>query len=91
MLTQGAEQALREEILVEIGQQLAGFQRATGRVWRIGDVEFGVETTPDFERLRTRKGAYREPGDEDAGVASQTGAERITLIAAVVLKSAPTP
>jgi hypothetical protein len=85
---------LRLEILRRIGEQAQAISAATGRAWRLGDVAFGAEAGV-LGRAATAKGAYRDEGDAlfaaiddvdpDRALA---GAERITLVAAVVLKSA---
>lgn len=84
-----AVQALRESILAQVAEHIVGYERVTGRAWRLGDVEFGVEMALDSDRLRTRKGAYRGPSDGESDFEGLTGAERLTLTAEVVLKALP--
>lgn len=86
-------QKLREQILQDVQHHSERFREVTGRDWRLGDVEFGVETGSWSEERRSGKGAYRSDeakflsrdNDEDEA-AILTGAERITLIANVTLK-----
>jgi hypothetical protein len=90
---------LRLEILQRVAAQARAVSDATGRDWRLGDVAFGTEAGVRG-RAATAKGAYRDFDGvafaemlEDDGPSSEperilTGAERITLVAAVVLKSA---
>lgn len=88
-----AVQQLREQILRDVQLQAGRFREVTGRDWRLGDVEFGVETGSWSEERRSGKGAYRSDearflsrdSDEDEA-AILTGAERIMLIANVALK-----
>jgi len=88
-----AVQALRLEILEDVKKQIAEFNRATGRTWRIGDIAFGVRD-PRSES-RTGKGAYRSCDDsiadlfEEAGDEGITGSERISLVADVTLRALP--
>jgi hypothetical protein len=82
-------QHLRLEAIKEVRAQLPEFERTTGRSWRIGAIHFGV--ADDSYRAQSAKGGYRSAGlgeleDEETGLG---GSERITLIAEVVLKSAP--
>ncbi|MCC7414255.1 MAG: hypothetical protein IT495_21760 [Gammaproteobacteria bacterium] len=83
-----AVQDLREELLAGVGRQIEGYTRVTGRAWRLGDIAFGIEAEPEHVRARTSKGAYlSEPVEEPRDGDTLTSAERITLNAAVVLKS----
>ena len=90
-----AVQKLREQILRDVQHQTERFREVTGRHWRLGDVEFGVETGSWSEERRSGKGSYRSDeakflsrdNDEDEA-AILTGAERIMLIANVTLKEA---
>ncbi len=88
---------LRLEILGRVAAQASAISQATGRPWRRRDVAFGSEAGA-LGRAATVKGAYR---DHDGLAFSQmleegepepervlTGAERITLVASVLLKSA---
>ena len=86
--------ALRLELLEKATKQAEAFSCASGRAWRIGDMEFGASSLSREGGRRTGKGAYSDDSDaiEAPGIAESTGAvrsgERITLIAAVVLKAA---
>lgn len=86
-------QALREQILEEVARNIEGYNRATGRLWRLGHIEFGVPSEDDvLARMRSAKGAYRGEADDaqvyTLGGIGLTSAERVSLIAEVVLKSA---
>ncbi len=85
---------LRLEILRRVADQAQAISNATGRAWRMGDIAFGAEAGT-LGRAMTAKGAYRDEGDalfaaleEPEADRPVAGAERITLLAAVVLKSA---
>ena len=82
---------LRLEILDQAAKQLQDYRDRTGRDWRLGDLDFGVVGEGGF-RERTAKGAYRSNtpdfNDEPETDIGLSGAERITLVAEVVLKSA---
>jgi hypothetical protein len=86
---------LMAEVLVKVGRDAATFNKVTGRAWRIGDVEFGVADMPG-DSGRSSKGAYRaeDIGDLLSSLEEQeghdmAGSERIWIVAAVTLKSAP--
>lgn len=87
-------QQLREQVLLDVLQQVEACRRITSRDWRLGDIEFGVESRSNLAHARTsEKGAYRDElsdqifiDDEGAGL---TGAERIVLLANVTLKAPP--
>ena len=85
-------QELRMAALAEVESHLVEFKRRTGLPWRIGDIRFGVSDEYSF-RAQSSKGAYRSPGDEpyDDLESGLRGAERIALIAEVVLKTAFLP
>ena len=79
---------LRLDLLKSAMAQAAKFSEASGRSWRVGDIEFG---TAGFSRARrTSKGAYSDEGSS-IELAANPGAvlsgERITLLAAVMLKA----
>lgn len=86
-------QKLRISAIHEVKEQIAEFERTTGRSWRIWAMQFGAQDEGSNWR-QTSKGAYRSPGigdfvdDEDGGLA---GTERIVLIADVILKAATSP
>lgn len=89
-------QALRLETLRQLREQIPPLNEATGRAWRIGDIEFGIETASDYDRFMsssnryTGKGAYRDSGREELEAEAEglVGAERITLISMVTLRAA---
>lgn len=89
---------LREEIIGQVKQHVADYTSWTGVNWRLGTLTFGVAGA--LGDRRTAKGAYRgdddvalsmsfdsrfEDEDERAGV---TGAERVGIVADVVLRAA---
>jgi hypothetical protein len=74
----------------KVQEHLREFEQASGRRWRIGDIVFGV---PDGGRQNRPyvKGGYREDATEslaDLVESGLSGAEKISLIAEVTLKSA---
>lgn len=83
---------MRYDIIRQVNQQIEGFKQETGREWRLGDIEFGVERMADRAR-RTGKGAYRDVEDLLGSIdpeydeGSLSGSERITLVAGVTLRS----
>jgi|GEM_PF-986209 len=85
---------MRYDIIRQVNEQIAGFNRETGREWRLGDIEFGIEQLADRAR-RTGKGAYRDTDDllgrldPEYDEGSLSGSERITLTAAVTLRATP--
>lgn len=89
-------QALRLETLRQVTEQIPPLNEATGRRWRIGDIEFGIQSESDYDRFMssshryTGKGAYRASGreDMDEGAEGLVGAERIILISMVTLRAA---
>lgn len=83
-----AVQELRLNLLKEALAQAKEFSQASGINWQLADIEFGVNSLqPEF---RNAKGAYREEMDDlDGGEAAEPAAERIRLVAAVILKAAP--
>jgi hypothetical protein len=84
-------QELRRNIVDDAQRQIAEFDRMTGRVWRIGDIAFGLREQPSSQR--TEKGAFRVSDDAIADLysagddAGMTSAERITLVAEVTLRA----
>ena len=82
---------LRLEILDQAAKQLQDYRDRTGRDWRLGDLDFGI-VGEGWAQPRTAKGAYRsntpEFNDEPEAEIGLSGAERVTLVAEVVLKSA---
>ena len=82
---------LRLEILDQVAKQLQDYRDGTGRDWRLGDLDFGI-VGEGWAQPRTAKGAYRSNtpdfNDEPEAEIGLSGAERVTLVAEVVLKSA---
>jgi hypothetical protein len=83
-----AVQDLRLNIMKEAIEQAKGFSQVSGLNWQLADIEFGVGSLqPEY---RNAKGAYREELDDiDSEDAPEPAAERIRLVAAVILKVAP--
>lgn len=82
--------ALWFETVDKVNRHLAEFNRASGRIWRIGDLVFGV---PETGKTRTvmSKGSYREEPDELIGEMFESGIaglDKIGLATQVTLKSA---
>jgi hypothetical protein len=76
------------DIIGKVNLHITEFERTSGRKWRIGNINYGV---PDAgRRQESRKGSFRDEIDDvlgglaDVGLA---GAEKISLIAEVTLKS----
>lgn len=83
-----ANQAMRLAILNDATAQLADFDQATGRAWRIAHIEFGVRDKEPEESMRYSKGGYRVASEEDVDSESGlTGGERFSLLAEVTLSS----
>ena len=85
--------ALRVQLLEQAMRQAESLSKVSGREWRVGDIEFGAAGFTRERGRRTGKGAYADEEstiellalcDTPSGV---TSGERITLLAAVVLKS----
>ncbi|GMV58074.1 MAG: hypothetical protein AMXMBFR72_11860 [Betaproteobacteria bacterium] len=87
---------LRAEIIEQIKQHQADFAAWTGRAWRIGSIGFGAAS--GLADRRTSKGTYRsdddvafsmalEARDANDATAGVTGAERIGIVAEVVLRA----
>ena len=87
---------LRAEIIEQIKRHQADFAAWTGRVWRIGSIAFGAAS--GLADRRTSKGTYRsdddvafslalEARDADDETTGVTGAERIGIVAEVVLRA----
>jgi len=77
------------EAVRKVNEHLKEFEEASGRQWRIGDIVFGVPNNGGQQR--SVKGGYRDEIDDflsglvESGLA---GAEKISLVADVTLKSA---
>jgi len=83
-----AVQELRIGILKDALEQASEFSAASDVAWELGDIEFGVGELASH--ARNAKGAYRdELRDLDGDEAPAPAAERIKLVASVVLKAAP--
>ncbi len=89
----GAVEALRLDLLARATEQAEKMSAASGRRWRVGDVEFGTAGIVHENLRRTGKGAY---SDDDASLellalidtpTGVTGGERISLVANVTLKA----
>jgi hypothetical protein len=87
---------LRGELMTQVQQQLIDYERWTGRRWRIGQIVLG--TSSELSARRTAKGIYRSEddlmmnmsyGDGDERGRGVTGAERVSLVADVTLRSIP--
>ena len=83
-----AVQELRLSIMKDAIAQAQSFSQVSGLNWQIGDIEFGISSMqPEF---RNAKGAYREEMDDLEGdEVPEPAAERIKLVASVILKAAP--
>jgi hypothetical protein len=85
---------LRLDLLKLAIEQAGLMSEATGRSWRIGDIEFGAAGLNREGGRRTGKGAYSDAEDSlellatlDGPTGGVVGGERITLIAHVTLKA----
>lgn len=78
---------LRLSIIRDALAQAKDFSEASGLPWQLGDIEFGVSSMqPEF---RNPKGAYREEMDDiDQDELPHPAAERIRLVASIILRSA---
>lgn len=83
-----AVQERRLWIMKESIAQAQSFSQMSGLNWPLADIEFCVSSLqPEF---RNAKGAYREEMDViDVDDAAEPAAERIKLVASVILKAAP--
>lgn len=81
-------QELRLGIMKDAIAQAQSFSQLSGLNWQIGDIEFGVSSLqPEY---RNAKGAYREEMDDiDVDETPEPAAERIKLVASVILRVAP--
>lgn len=83
-----ANEAMRLKLLQDVVEKLPTFETATGRVWRIGRIEFGVRDAVDEEQPRFSKGGYRAASEESLDLEEGlTGGERFSLLADVTLCS----
>lgn len=80
-----ATMALQEHVLEMAQERIARFDKATGRNWRIGDIQFGVdsESYDVSPKLARRETAVLEGATDDL----LTTSERLLLVAQVTLKS----
>ncbi len=87
---------LRGELMLQVQRQLADYATWTGRKWRVGQITLG--TSSELSARRTSKGIYSSEDDlmmslsiadgDDRG-RGVTGAERVSLVADVTLRSIP--
>lgn len=88
-----AVEELRLDLLRLAARQAEKMSEASGRQWRVGDIEFGTAGLVRDSGRRTGKGAYSDSDDSIEMLALQdsasgvTGGERITLVAHVTLKA----
>ena len=93
----GAVETLRLNLLRMAARQAEKMSEASGRHWRVGDIEFGAAGLVKETGRRTGKGAFADSDDSLEMLALQdtpagvTGGERITLVAQVTLKSSAGP
>ena len=81
-----ATQSLRLTILKDVAEQVGQFNGQTAQTWRIADIEFGIDSGD--QQFRSTKGSYRaEISDAMDGGDIQSSAERIKLLASVVLSA----
>lgn len=82
-----AVQELRLDLMKEAMEQAKSFSGASGLAWQLADIEFGVSSLqPEF---RGTKGAYRDELDDMDEDAPVPAAERIRLVASVILRVVP--
>jgi len=77
------------EAIEKVTEHISEFNRISGRQWRIGEVTLGIPD--DGSRVRHNKGGYVEAVDDILGDLVESGldgAEKVSLIANVILKSA---
>ena len=75
---------LRGELLAQVQDHIADYEARTGRAWRIGCVDFGVDDAAAHRR--TAKGAALDVGEDGGTGAEAAGAERVKLVAEVTLR-----
>src|SRR5207244_12276105 len=79
--------ALQQRIVEQAIERAALFTGATGRAWRLGDIEFGIR---DGAQEYTPKMSRRENALEMDGTGELLAmGERLALVADVVLKAPP--
>lgn len=79
------------ETVALVDGHIAEFAKRSNRHWRIGEIVFGVPASGKRHSEQLGKGAYREDLDEVLGKLIESGlagAEKISLIADVTLRSA---
>ena len=79
---------LRIDLMKEAMAQAQSFSQASGLNWQLADLEFGISSMQ--HEYRNAKGAYREEMDDIDEDAPAPAAERIKLVASVILKVAST-
>jgi len=89
-----AMEQLRLEVILRAEQQAGTISQRTGRPWRVGDIVFGVADWSESAGRMTSKGGFRQAEDEpfsdgldDDESSGLAPSERVTLIAAITLKS----
>ena len=80
-----ATMGLQEHLLEMAQERMVRFDKATGRSWRIGDIQFGIdgEGYNVSPKLAHRETAWLEGATDDL----LTTSERLLLVAQVTLKS----
>ncbi len=71
-----------------VREHLTDFNKVSGREWRIGEITLGV--APHVQVTRSLKGGYREEIDDvvsDPMTSALSGAEKVSMVADVTLKS----
>ena len=80
--------ALRLQLFETAGALAKDYTERSGRKWRIGTIDFGVDDAT-YPRRRTGKGAAIDFGDESAPGRAASAAERVRLLAQVALRAWP--
>jgi len=89
---------LRGDLMRQVQRQLADYEQWTGRRWRIGQILLG--SMSEIAARRSAKGMYRSEDElalsfsasssyDDDRSLGVTGAERVSLVAEVTLRSIP--
>ena len=78
---------LRLDLMKEAMGQAMSFSEASGLNWQLADIEFGVSSLQ--AEYRNAKGAYRDELDDMDDEAPAPAAERIKLVASVILRVMP--
>lgn len=80
--------ALRVQLLETASAVATDYTTRSGRNWRIGTIDFGVDDET-YPRRRTGKGAAIDLGDEFVPGSAANPAERVRLLAQVALRAWP--